>query len=243
MLKRIIFKMKTAILFDLDGTLLDTAPDFCKAMALLRQELNLSPLQAKELELLRLAVSDGVNGMLSVGLPEQMSSLTLPLQDRFLELYQIVLAEHSVYFEGMEQLLHNLEKYNIPWGVVTNKSSLLTHKLLNALHIDKRTKIIVSGDTTPFSKPHPEPLLYAARSLNLDPKHCLYIGDAERDIVAGKAAGMTTMAALFGYVSDHEKARKEWLADHYVLTAHDIFPWIESVWLPKMDSYLKEKES
>jgi N-acetyl-D-muramate 6-phosphate phosphatase len=229
--------MKTAILFDLDGTVLDTAPDFFKAITHLRDEHGFLPLNESETDLLRLAVSNGVNEILLTGLSEVTvdPSLRHPLHDRYLELYQSVIAKHTVYFPGIEHLLQTLEDSSIPWGIVTNKPHRQTQSLLTTLNLISRAKVIVSGDTTPFAKPHPAPLLHAAGILNIDPKYCLYIGDAERDIIAGKAAGMTTMAALFGYVGDHEKAKVEWQADHYVMSAHDILPWIQSYWLPQLN--------
>jgi phosphoglycolate phosphatase len=229
--------MKAAILFDLDGTLLDTAPDFFKAMTHLRQEHGFLPLNEKETDLLRLAVSHGVNEMLITGLSEVTAHTGArhPLHDRYLELYQSVIAQHTVYFPGIEHLLKTLEALNIPWGIVTNKPHRQTESLLKELGLIERAHVIVSGDTTPFAKPHPAPLLHATGILQIDPKHCVYIGDAERDIIAGKAAGMTTIAALFGYVGDHDKARSEWLADHYVTSSQDILPWINTFWLPHIN--------
>lgn len=217
------------ILFDLDGTLLDTAPDFAQAVNQLRQEHNLPSLSPNCHGLLRPAVSWGINRILDV-LFEQNPTPTQdhPLSDRLLELYVTHLGNHAVLFPGMETLITTLEQRSIPWGIVTNKDSCLTLPLLNKLGLDKRASCIVSGDTTPNPKPHPDPLFYACRHLNIDPKHCVYVGDAERDIVAGKAAGMATIGALFGYIDDIEEARTQWGADHYIHHADEILPWFEA---------------
>lgn len=215
------------ILFDLDGTLLDTAPDFFYALQQLRLEKGLPPLSPSKLLQLRPAVSNGIAALITQGLgmpPEHPDSPALC--KRLLDLYQQILGSYTQPFPGIENLLNTLEKRNIPWGIVTNKSSALTVPLLVQQNLSDRASCIVSGDTTPNAKPHPEPLLYACKTLKILPAHCLYIGDAERDIVAGKAAGMTTIAALFGYIEDISLA-KQWAAHHYVHHANEILPWLE----------------
>lgn len=220
------------ILFDLDGTLLDTAPDFAKAINRLREKQNLSPLSESKMPEIRLAITEGANKVIEVGLELSSKSLITPkLVTEFLDQYESVLGDGSSLFPGIDALLTRLETEGIPWGVVTNKQQRFTDPLLTKLNLKERAACIVSGDTTPYSKPHPAPLLCAAESLNIAPNHCVYVGDAERDIMAGKAAGMITIGALFGYIEDIHKA-KHWNADHYVHHANEIFPWVNQ-WLKK----------
>lgn len=215
------------ILFDLDGTLLDTAPDFLYALQQLRKEEGLAPLSPSALLQLRPAVSNGIGALITNGFgmdPEHPDSPILG--KRLRDLYQQILGINTKPFPGIESLLTTLEQRNIPWGVVTNKPRELTEPLLLQQNLSHRAACIVSGDTTPNIKPHPEPLFHACRVLKVLPTQCLYIGDAERDIMAGKAAGMTTIAALFGYIEDITLAKK-WAAHHYVHHANEILPWLE----------------
>lgn len=222
------------ILFDLDGTLIDTAPDFMHAVNALRADLNLPPLIASHqasMRMVEVAVSDGIAGLVNVGLGIRAEDPESPLwQMRLLEAYKENLGMFSTPFPGIEPLLQTLEQRNIPWGVVTNKPAGQTDPLMERLGFTHRAACIVSGDTTPHAKPHPEPLLHAARTIGISPAECIYIGDAERDIIAGNAAGMTTIAALFGYVENHTLA-KAWGAHHYVHHADEILPWFEA-WQP-----------
>jgi 2-phosphoglycolate phosphatase len=222
-----------ALLFDLDGTLLDTAPDFAYVINQLRLEQHKAPLQNNELSDIPLAVTGGLSHLLGMALqlphthPEVSQPFLHPIGQRLLELYQQNLSRHTRFFPGIENLLHTLEKREILWGIVTNKPSQQTNLLLNKLGLDTRAACIVSGDTTPYAKPHPAPLLHACELIEVSPTHCVYVGDAERDILAGKAAGMTTIGALFGYIENNHTART-WGADHYVQHADEIFPWFEN---------------
>jgi len=212
------------ILFDLDGTLLDTAPDFAFVLNTLRAKINLPPLNT---DALRVAVSEGVAKLVELSFgyqPEHPENAVL--RSEFLTLYQENICQFTQPFPGVLTLLSSLEQMNVPWGIVTNKPEHLTHSLLHKLSLKTRAACVVAGDTTPYAKPHPAPLLYACDLLQVDPKHCIYIGDAERDIQAGNRAGMTTIAALFGYIPSFETTL-QWGADHYVNTVEEILPYVQ----------------
>ncbi len=216
-----------SILFDLDGTLLDTAPDFAHAIQTLRAKMGLRPLSENVISSIRLAVPYGIENLVAIGFDkENYSNSQALLQENLLTEYQECLGYAAKPFPGILKLLNTLEERHIPWGVVTNKKSRFTLPLLEKLDLKHRAACIVSGDTTPHFKPHPEPLLHACQQLNVSPNHCVYIGDAELDIIAGNAAGMTTVAALFGYIEDKEATRK-WNANHAVQHADEILPWFE----------------
>jgi len=216
-----------SILFDLDGTLFDTVLDFIPAINELRIEIGLPSLPGSALPSIRIAVSYGIDSLVETGLgykKEQKESA--PLREALLKNYLKYLGHASKPFPGIESLLQILEEREIPWGIVTNKESYQTIPLLEKLGFKHRAACIVSGDTTPNPKPHPDPLLYACQQIGLTPQQCVYVGDAERDIIAGNAAGMTTIGALFGYIEDEEAAKK-WGAHHYVYHADEILPWYE----------------
>jgi HAD superfamily hydrolase (TIGR01509 family) len=143
------------------------------------------------------------------------------IMQQCIKIYQEHLAFYALPFPGILELLDQLEKRKIAWGIVTNKPAFLTNPLMERLELFHRAACIVSGDTTPNSKPHPEPLLYACNKMAVQPENCIYIGDAARDIEAGKAAGMFTIGALFGYIDSIEEALK-WKADHYVNQATEL---------------------
>lgn len=217
------------ILFDLDGTLLDTAHDFFYALNQLRTENDLPILSNNVLNAIRIAVSGGVLEVIKSGFDPSLSlSEQNILSDRFLDIYQELSRSqsHAILFPGMIDLLKTLKERKIPWGIVTNKHSAFTLPLLKQLPPLEEAMCVVCGDTTPNPKPHPDPLLYACKKLNTAPNQCVYVGDAERDIIAGKKAGMKTIAALFGYIDTIENA-KAWNADHYVHHVNEILPWVE----------------
>lgn len=205
---------RRALLLDLDGTLLDTAPDMVAALNRLRAE---EGLDALPFETLRPQVSHGALGLVRRGfLEDPQHDLHLERRRRrFLALYAARLSEHTQLFEGMAAVLACVEAAGLPWGIVTNKPGALTAPLLQALELSTRAACVVSGDTLGVRKPHPEPLQHAARLIGCEPERCLYVGDAERDIVAGRAAGMTTVAATFGYLAADEDAR-QWGPDHLI---------------------------
>lgn len=211
------------VLFDLDGTLLDTAPDFAHVLNQLRSENHLPALSLTEV---RPMVTNGLPSLLSTGLGVNAEHPDYPsLSQRFLSLYHACLGDYADYFLGIPELLSSLEEHRIPWSIVTNKAAWLTLPLLQKFHLTDRAACIVSGDTTLKPKPHPDPLWHACTHMSVDPHRCVFVGDAERDIVAGKAAGMSTIGALFGYISDIDEAL-QWQADHYVYYPNEIWPWI-----------------
>ena len=190
-----------AVLFDLDGTLADTAPDLAAATNLLRTARGLEP---KPYETLRAVASAGGRGLIGAAFGLFPEDADYPeLLTGFLENYQAALAVHSTLFEGVATLLQSLRKQGIGWGIVTNKHARFTDPLVIQIGL-READCVISGDTTPFAKPHPEPMFEAARRLALDPKDCWYVGDDLRDIQAGRAAGMRTIAAAWGYCQAEE---------------------------------------
>ncbi len=211
------------LLLDLDGTLLDTAPDMAQALNRLRQEQGQEALPTA---VIRPWVSHGAVGLLKVGFGlEPTAPHFEDLRRRFLDIYQADLATDTRLFPGMDEVLRRLESRNLPWGVVTNKPGWLTEPLLKALGLCRRAACIVSGDTTPNRKPHPEPLLHACRLTGVAAAHCLYVGDAERDIQAGVGAGMATVVARYGYLADHETP-EGWGADGLVDHPAELLDWL-----------------
>jgi len=190
-----------AILFDLDGTLLDTAPDMVGALNRLLGEHGREPL---DLAAARPFVSHGAARLVRLGFAEADDEHFERLRQRFLALYAAHVADGTCLFAGIEDVLGALEASGKPWGVVTNKPGWLTTPLLRALDLDSRAACVVSGDTVAERKPHPMPLLHAAAQIGVDAERCVYVGDAERDIRAGRAARMTTVAAAYGYVAADE---------------------------------------
>ena len=198
-----------AILFDLDGTLADTAPDLAAAVNLLRTERGLAP---TDYALLRPTASAGARGMIGAafGLKPQDEGF-VALRDGFFDNYQAAIAVHSSLFDGVPELLAGIEQAGLAWGIVTNKPARFTDPLLPQIGL-QRAGCVVSGDTTAHAKPHPAPLLEAASRLGLAPEQCWYVGDDLRDIQAGSAAGMRTVACGWGYCGPHEPL--DWNADH-----------------------------
>ncbi len=187
-----------AILWDLDGTLVDTAPDLCAVLTTLLKRRNVPPLPYA---LARNEVSNGAIGMLRAAFPGTTDADELErLRLEFLDIYLEKVCVYSRIFSGLEIFLSKLDESRIPWGIVTNKPHAMTVPLLKALAIDDRPACVISGDRLAQRKPHPAPLLLAAEELSLAPASCVYIGDAPRDIEAGRAAGMTTIAAAYGYI-------------------------------------------
>lgn len=217
-----------SILFDLDGTLLDTAPDFLWAINQVRTQENLNPVEMKQI---RSAISYGAKAILKAGFNQTSNPMSEnafeELYERFLKTYANCSGTYAEFFPGMASLLSYLEQNQIDWGIVTNKKTAFSHPLLEKLNLKSRAVCVVSGDTLAYQKPHPAPLLHACEIMQIAPNQCLYIGDAKSDIEAGKAAGMKTIAALFGYIDDLEAA-KTWGADYYVDSADQILPWYQS---------------
>ncbi len=214
----------SCILFDLDGTLVDTAPDLlaCLDLALQQAEQN-----TVEDDALRPYISYGAAAMIERAIPACDATLKQRILQSMLKLYQQNIARYSQVFVGLETLLNLLDANNIKWGVVTNKRECFTHPLMAAFNLDSRAACIVSGDTTANSKPHPEPMLKACEIANVLPQDCIYIGDAEHDIQAGKNSGMKTVAALYGYLKPDDQPNL-WGADVLVETPEHLKNWIQS---------------
>lgn len=206
-----------AILFDLDGTLADTAPDLAAAVNWLRTERGLEP---TPYSVLRPTASAGARGMIGAAFGLQpgddgYEELRLAWFDR----YQSAMAVHSSLFGGVAQLLDGIRAAGMEWGIVTNKPARFTDPLIPQIGL-AHAGCIVSGDTTGFSKPHPAPLLEGARRLGIAPEHCWYVGDDQRDVEAGRAAGMVTVACAWGYCGEIDPAT--WGADYLLDTPTDL---------------------
>ena len=199
-----------AVLFDLDGTLLDTANDLGASLNFVLNKYGLSTIDKEQF---RPIASDGAKGLLELGFSEQLSDFDFStLRQEFLNYYQENIATHTCLYDGIEDLLTALNTSDVPWGVVTNKPIGLTNILLPHFPIFKHSLVTIGGDSLPQRKPHPAPLFHACEVLKVSPESCLYVGDAPRDIEAGNAAKMPTAIAEWGYISDLE-ACKGWNAD------------------------------
>lgn len=211
------------VLFDLDGTLIDTAPDMGLALNLLLQEHNEPTLPQ---ETIRPHVSNGANALISLGFGRHFDDdERIALQQRYLTLYRENIAVHSALFDGMGEVLTTLEQRNIKWGVVTNKPDFLTNPLMDALQLSQRAACIVSGNTCSHSKPHPAPMEYALGLCHTTGKESIYVGDAERDIQAGRAVNMFTVIAGFGYI-EPETDKAQWQADAEINTPIELLNWL-----------------
>jgi len=214
-----------AVLFDLDGTLLDTAEDLVRACNAAVSEAGLAP---QPLADLRPLISGGAEAMLAhVRSQDPRPVDGQALLARMLDLYEDNIAVHTCYFEGIEAVLDELEHRGLPWGIVTNKVTRFTHRLLQSLGVFDRPGCIVSGDTLPHKKPHPAPMLEACRQLERDASDCVYVGDARRDIQAGRNAGMHTLAALYGYLGEDDLAQ-DWGADGMLGRPSDLLDWLDT---------------
>ncbi|MFK5984617.1 MAG: HAD-IA family hydrolase [Pseudomonadota bacterium] len=202
-----------AVLFDLDGTLADTAPDLANALNRVLVENNHCALAYNEI---RPVVSHGGIALIRLGFKiEPEHPQFEPLHHRLLEIYRQDICQQTQLFPGLDIVLEQLEKYNIPWGIVTNKPDWLSKPLLQQLNLSHRIGSLVCGNTLAEKKPHPAPLFHACKEINIDPLQCIYIGDAARDIEAGKRAGMKTIAAAYGYIEKHDPP-ENWQADKLV---------------------------
>lgn len=216
----------STVLFDLDGTLLDTAPDMAWALNQMRIQ---SGNQALDLQLIRPHVSHGSFALCRIGCDamegsDEFEQFRLGL----LQIYSDNIARKTQLFDGMADVLEELEHRSIRWGIVTNKPSWLTTPLLKQLELATRAEVVISGDTIPEKKPHPAQLLLAAERLDAAPSNCVYIGDAERDIAAGNSAGMHTLAALYGYLGADDRPAA-WGADGLVRTPAELGTWLRSI--------------
>lgn len=185
------------VLFDLDGTLLDSAPDLYAALKAQCDEMQVA---VPPYAMVREVVSRGSRAILRCAFPDLDEEALVALVPRYLELYQVLMAEHTRPFEGVDELLASLEAQGIAWGVVTNKPGFLTDDLLARIGWMPRVAAVVSGDTLPVKKPDPAPVLLACERAGLDPSRCLFVGDDRRDVMAGAAAGLVTVAVRWGYL-------------------------------------------
>jgi 2-phosphoglycolate phosphatase len=213
-----------AVLFDLDGTLLDTAPDLVRALNQVRQEQGRAPLPFAEA---RTQVSHGSSGLIRLGFPDVAGAALETLRLRLLEHYSAQLAAGTELFAGCQEVLDSLVARGISWGIVTNKPAFLTDPLLATLQLDRHAGCVVSGDTLPERKPHPAPLLHAAALLDQAPEHCLYVGDAERDVQSARAAGMPVLVARYGYLGPLDDP-DSWGPDAHIDSPLEILDWLDS---------------
>lgn len=196
------------VLFDLDGTLLDSAPDLYGALKAQCEEMQVA---VPPYAMVREVVSRGSRAILRCAFPDIDDAALAALMPRYLELYQVMMAEHTRPFDGVDELLASLESQGIRWGVVTNKPGFLTDDLLVRIGWAPRAAAVVSGDTLPVKKPDPAPVLLACEQAGLDPSRCLFVGDDRRDVLAGAAAGLYTVAVRWGYLDGGDPS--EWNAD------------------------------
>ncbi len=208
-----------AVLFDLDGTLVDSAPDLAGAANDMRVSRGLDPLPYA---LLRPMVGSGARGMVGVALQVYPGDVDfMALRDEFLQRYEDRLTRETVVFFDMQPVLQKLTQSGIVWGIVTNKMTRYAEPLVNALGLHHASAVLVCGDTTTHAKPHPAPLIEAAQRVQAQANRCLYVGDDLRDVQAGKAAGMQTAAAAWGYLGNGDSVH-DWGADHLLHQPQDL---------------------
>jgi 2-phosphoglycolate phosphatase len=211
------------VLFDLDGTLLDTAPDMGGALNELRAEQSLEPLPHATI---RGHVSRGAAALVRLGFPGRTAPEQALLVERFLVLYRDRLARETQPFDEVLMVLDRLDTWELPWGIVTNKSTWLTVPLLLELGLSGRARAVVCGDTLPERKPSPLPLLHAASRMQVAADGCMYVGDDIRDMQAARAAGMLAIGARFGYIDSAENTH-EWPADGWIDSPARLLDWID----------------
>jgi N-acetyl-D-muramate 6-phosphate phosphatase len=212
-----------AVLFDLDGTLADTAADLGNALNRVRADRGLAPLP---LATLRPQASHGARGLLAAGFGIGKEHADFAsLRDAFLAYYAEALCEHTTLFPQADRVLAEIELRGLRWGIVTNKAARFTVPVIERLALAARAGAVICGDTTPQSKPHPAPLLAGAAALAILPEQCVYVGDAERDIIAGRAAYMHTLFAAYGYVGADETPAA-WNADGELDSLPELLDWL-----------------
>lgn len=215
-----------AVLFDLDGTVIDSAPDLAGAA---NEMLRARGLPDASYERLRATVGSGARGLVgeAFGVVPGDGEF-IALRDEFLARYELRLSNETRIFEHVKPLLDALDAQAVPWGIVTNKAIRYAEPVTRALGLYDRAGVVIGGDSTPHSKPHPEPLLEAARRLNIEPARCLYVGDDLRDVQAGRAAGMCTVAVTWGYLGMGEPI-EAWGAHHTICNPMDILQILQSL--------------
>lgn len=214
-----------AVLFDLDGTLVDSAPELGAAADKMRVDRGLPSLPPAQY---RPMAGAGARGMLGIafGITPDTPDFGV-LREEFFRNYEARMLLNTHVFDGVAELIGVLQTRRLAWGIVTNKSKRFTEPLVRSIEVFSSAGAVISGDTTPFSKPHPEPLFEAARRLELDPARCVYVGDDERDIIAGRAAGMRTVAATYGYMGVQADAAR-WEADGAIDSPTALLQWLKA---------------
>lgn len=207
-----------AVLFDLDGTLVDSAPDM---VAVLQELQRAHGIEEIAYDLGRSHVSNGALGLLAVAFPGEEHKLDSPLTEEFLNRYGERVCDRTALFEGLDGLLDCLDAAGVPWGVVTNKPTRLSTPIMETLQLAARSACTVCGDTLPQRKPHPAPMLHACELANVSAEECIYVGDAARDIEAGRNAGMATVAVGYGYIVEDDHPDK-WGADKVVSNTQEL---------------------
>ena len=216
---------KVGVLFDLDGTLLDSSADLLNA---LDQALQMHQLPACDRKIVKTFVSDGSFAMVKAAVIQPLQETELrKIQQHMLDAYHDVLGQETVFFEGMPQLLGWLDEQQIPWGIVTNKQARFTRPLIQHLNLTARLQTIVSGDTCARAKPYPEPMLLAAQQLKRHPADIFYLGDAERDMQAANVSGMVSVAVSWGFHKPSERI-ENWKATHQIDQPQHLIPLIQA---------------
>jgi N-acetyl-D-muramate 6-phosphate phosphatase len=212
-----------AVLFDLDGTLVDSAPDLAGAANELRAA---EGLHALDYAVLRPMVGTGARGMLDAAFGIGPGHARYDqLREQFLLRYEARILRETQVFSAMQPVLQALEGAALPWGIVTNKIARFSVPLVQGLGLMQRSAVLISGDSTPHAKPHPQPLLEAARRLGIEPSRCVYLGDDQRDVQAGRTAGMAVLAAAWGYLGRGESVH-HWQADAVLSEPHELLNWL-----------------
>jgi phosphoglycolate phosphatase len=220
-----------AVLFDLDGTLIDSAPDLGAAADKMRIDRGLPSLP---LARYRPMSGAGARGMLGVAFGVTPEHPDFPvLREEFFVNYEACMTQRTHAFEGVAKLIDVLLARRLAWGVVTNKAARFTVPLTHSMPLFATAEAVISGDTTPYSKPHPEPLLEAARRLGLAPEKCIYVGDDERDVMAGLAAGMGTVVAAYGYLGDRADST-QWGAHAAIASPLQLLSLLQGLQSPAM---------
>ncbi|MFT3905199.1 MAG: HAD-IA family hydrolase [Steroidobacteraceae bacterium] len=213
----------SAVLVDMDGTLLDTAPDMASAVNALLVEERREPLRYEQI---RPQVSHGSLAVVRLAFPQSEGEEFERLRQRFLQRYRADLARQTRPFAGFDVVFTQLAAHNIPWGIVTNKPAWLSEPLMQELALPYPPGCLLSGDSLPERKPHPRPLLVAAEQLGVPPADCLYLGDARRDIDAARAAGMIALGAAFGYLGENDDP-DSWGAEAWLQTPDELLQWVQ----------------
>lgn len=221
-----MFSDVAAVLFDLDGTLIDSAPDLGAAADKMRVDRGLPSLP---FDLYRPMAGAGARGMIGIafGITPDHADYA-QLREEFFSNYENCMTQRTYAFTGIAELIDQLLGRGLAWGVVTNKATRFTRPLTQGMGLFATARAVVAGDTTPHAKPHPAPLLEAARQLSVEPCHCVYVGDDERDVAAGRAAGMRTVAASYGYLGSNADTRL-WGADAHIHSPLELLPLLQSV--------------